>query len=69
MRVKDFPTFGFKRNPDGRTIGIVDGIRLDHPEVLIEKRSCMKILLLDPEKDVPVKKINTVLKKVLNLYK
>jgi Domain of unknown function (DU1801) len=43
-------------------IGIVDGNRIDHPELLLEKRARMKILLLDPDKDIPVKKINALLK-------
>lgn len=34
-----------------------------------EKRSRMKIMLLDPEKDLPVKKIETILKKAIDLYK
>lgn len=50
-------------------IGIVDGKLIDHPELLIEKRSRMKILLLDPVKDIPVKKINSLLRSVLSLYR
>ncbi|MBL7747236.1 MAG: DUF1801 domain-containing protein, partial [Chitinophagaceae bacterium] len=37
-------------------IGLVEGKHLNHPDLLIEKRSRMKILLLDPSKDLPVKK-------------
>jgi Domain of unknown function (DU1801) len=50
-------------------IGIVDGNKISHPDLLLEKRTRMKILLIDPDKDMPVKKINAVLKKVLALYK
>jgi hypothetical protein len=50
-------------------IGFVEGNKLDHPDLLAEKRARMKILLLDPEKDLPVKKINTILKEALALYK
>jgi hypothetical protein len=49
-------------------LGIVDGNKIDHPDLLPEKRTRMKILLLDADKDLPLKKINTVLKKVLCLY-
>jgi hypothetical protein len=49
-------------------IGFVEGSRLDHPDLLTEKRARMKILLLDPEKDLPMKKINLLLKQVLALY-
>lgn len=50
-------------------IGIVDGNRIDHAELVSEKRSRMKILLLDPDKDIQVKKINALLNKVLALYR
>lgn len=49
-------------------IGFVEGNKLDHPDLLTEKRARMKILLLDPEKDLPMKKINTLLKEMLALY-
>ena len=50
-------------------IGIVEGKRINHPDLLTEKRARMKILLLDPNKDIPIKKINAILKEVLALYK
>jgi len=49
-------------------IGIVEGKQINHPDLIIEKRARMKILLLDPAKDIPVKKINAILKEVLALY-
>jgi hypothetical protein len=49
-------------------IGIVEGNRLNHPDLLQEKRARMKILLLDAEKDVPLKKINVILQAALALY-
>jgi hypothetical protein len=50
-------------------IGIVEGKSINHPELISEKRSRMKILLLDPLKDIPIKKIDTILKEVIDLYK
>lgn len=50
-------------------IGIVDGKRIDHPDLITEKRARMKILLVDPAKDIPVKKISSILKEVIALYK
>lgn len=50
-------------------LGIVEGGKIDHPDLLQEKRARMKILLIDPDKDLPVKKIDAILKKVLPLYK
>lgn len=48
-------------------IGIVDGNKINHPELLLEKRSRMKILLIEMEKDFPVKTINTILKQAIGL--
>lgn len=50
-------------------IGIVEGQKLKHPELIQERRARMKILLIDAEKNIPVKKINSILKKVILLYK
>jgi len=50
-------------------IGIVEGKKMTHPDLIQEKRARMKILLLDPGKDLPVKKINFILKEMINLYK
>jgi len=50
-------------------IGIVEGKLIDHPDLITEKRARMKILLLDPAKDLPMKKINGILKEVIGLYK
>lgn len=48
-------------------IGFVDGHLLHDEELLVEKRARMKILLIDPEEDLPLEKINTLLKEVLYL--
>ncbi|MBC9930978.1 DUF1801 domain-containing protein [Chitinophaga qingshengii] len=50
-------------------LGIVEGNKIDHPDLLTEKRARMKILLLDPEQDLPMKKIRLILKQVFALYK
>ena len=50
-------------------VGIVEGKRIDHPDLLVEKRARMKILLIDPTKDLPIRKIDTILKTVLALYR
>ena len=43
-------------------IGFADGNKMDAPELIQEKRSRMKIFLIDAEKDLPVKKIKGLLK-------
>lgn len=49
-------------------LGIVEGARLDHPKLIVEKRSRMKIMLFDPNEDLPIEAIEVLLKKVINLY-
>ena len=36
-------------------IGIVEGKKINHPDLITEKRARMKILLLDPAKDIPIR--------------
>jgi hypothetical protein len=50
-------------------IGIVEGSRINDPDLIQEKRARMKIFLLDPAKDLPIKKIDKILKEVISLYK
>jgi Domain of unknown function (DU1801) len=50
-------------------IGFVEGKNLNHPKLLIEKRARMKIFLCNPEKDLPIKTIETILKQSLDLYR
>lgn len=50
-------------------LGVVEGKRLNHPDLIIEKRSRMKIMLFDPEKDLPLNTIVNILQQTLNLYK
>lgn len=50
-------------------IGIVEGKKIAHPDLLTEKRSRMKILLLDPHKDLPLENINNILNMALSLYR
>lgn len=50
-------------------IGIVEGKKINHPQLLLEKRARMKILLLDQHKDIPVNTIRKILKETINLCK
>jgi len=49
-------------------LGIVDGKLIEHPDLLLENRSRMKIFLVDPEQDIPIEKINQILSSVMALY-
>jgi hypothetical protein len=48
-------------------VSFVDGNKIEHPDLLLEKRARMKIFVVDPEKDIPVKKLNILLKKAIRL--
>ncbi|MEP7141763.1 MAG: DUF1801 domain-containing protein [Ferruginibacter sp.] len=50
-------------------IGFVEGKNIDHPQLLMEKRARMKILLLDANRDIPVKTIFMILKMAIPVYK
>ena len=48
-------------------LGIVDGKKIDDPDLLLEDRSRMKILLIDAQGDIPTKKISLILRQTLEL--
>jgi len=50
-------------------IGVVEGKHIDHPDLLSEKRSRIKIMLFNPDEDLPIKTIETILQQALNLYR
>ncbi|MEQ1587139.1 MAG: DUF1801 domain-containing protein [Cyclobacteriaceae bacterium] len=50
-------------------LGMVEGKRLNHPGLLSEKRSRMKIMLFDPNKDLPIRTIKLIVKQAVELYK
>jgi len=50
-------------------LGVVEGKEVEHPDLVMEKRARMKIMLFDPLKDVPLKTIHVVLHKAMSLYK
>lgn len=50
-------------------LGLVDGKRINHPDLVQEKRARMKIFLVDPTKDIPVGKLNALLKLAIDLRK
>ncbi len=49
-------------------IGIVEGRRLEHPLLVMEKRSRMKTMQLDADADLPLQTIDSILKMALALY-
>ncbi len=50
-------------------IGIVEGKHFEESFLIQEKRSRMKIMMLDVKEDLPLEKIELVIQKAVNLYK
>ncbi len=50
-------------------LGIVEGKSIEHHDLIIEKRSRMKIMLFDPTKDLPLETIQMILTAIMKLYK
>jgi len=48
---------------------MVEGKYLDHPELEVGDRSRMKIFRVNPNKDLPIKTIKSILEKALDLYR
>lgn len=49
-------------------LGIVEGQAIQHPQLIQEKRARMKILLINPDEDIPTELLEGILKKVIALY-
>lgn len=47
---------------------MVEGKKIDHPLLITGKRSRMKILLIDPTKNIPIKAIHSIFKMALACY-
>ena len=50
-------------------LGIVEGRNIDHPSLIKGERSRMKILMLNPNRDLPVKTIDAIFKKAMLFYR
>ena len=48
-------------------IGFVEGRQIDHPGLLMEKRSRMKIFRIDPTEDLPIETIAVLLRIAIGL--
>jgi hypothetical protein len=48
---------------------MVEGKHLDHPALEVGGRSRMKVFLVDPNKDLPIATIQTILTQALDLYR
>jgi uncharacterized protein YdhG (YjbR/CyaY superfamily) len=48
-------------------IGFVNGNLLHHEDLIQEKRARIKILLLNPNKDIPIKKLKSIFSEAIKL--
>ena len=66
---KMFSYLWIHKSYDQPYIGIVEGKHLTHPLLITEKRSRMKIMLLDSDQDLPLSLIKDILYQAIQLYK
>lgn len=57
------------KKTDRPYILMVEGKYLDHPKLEEGSRTRMKIFSIDPNKDLPIKTIESILQKALDLYR
>ncbi|MBC7398517.1 MAG: DUF1801 domain-containing protein [Mucilaginibacter sp.] len=50
-------------------IGFVEGKHLNHPDLIIEKRARMKIMLFDAGQDLPIDTVIDIIQQALDLYR
>lgn len=48
---------------------IVEGRKIEHPKLIAGERSRMKILIIDPHKNIPVKTIHKIFDMAVKFYK
>ena len=49
-------------------IAIGKGVKIDHPQLIQGNRTFVKLLHIDPEKDIPIETIHTIFDMALALY-
>jgi hypothetical protein len=49
-------------------VGFVEGKHLSHPDLIVGKRTRMKIIYIDPGKDIPVKTVRNIARLAIDLY-
>lgn len=68
LKGKNFCYFHIQQKSKLPYIGIVDGWKIDHPALISEGRKMIKILPLNPGADLPVRKIDEIIKIVSRLH-
>lgn len=68
VRGKMFCYLWVDKNQQWPYLGIVEGHKIEHPQLVAEKRSRMKIMRFDPGKDLPAAEIHHILQTALQFY-
>jgi len=68
FRKKMFCYLWTKKKEGTPYLGIVEGKAVSDPDLIQEKRARMKILLIDPTRDIPVRKIKKILSAAMKVY-
>jgi hypothetical protein len=69
FRGKMFCYLWTKRKEQLPYLGIVEGKLINDPDLIQEKRARMKILIIDPSRNIPVRKVKRILTAALKVYK
>lgn len=49
-------------------IAIGKGVKIEHPDLIQGKRTFTKLLMIDPNKDIPIEKIHSIFDMAMKLY-
>ena len=49
-------------------IAIGKGVKIEHPDLIQEKRTFTKLLMIDPNNDIPIEKIHMLFDMAMELY-
>jgi len=49
-------------------IAIGKGIKIEHPDLIQGKRTFVKLLMIDPNKDIPIEKVHYIFDLAMELY-
>lgn len=66
---KIFCYLSIRKKDNKPYLGIIEGHRLDHPALVAEKRTRIKVLFFDPNEDLPIETLKEILQLALDLYK
>ena len=65
---KLFCYFSISKKTNRLYIGFVDGNKIKHKNLVEEGRKQIRVLYIDPNKDVDIKKLNVILNLAVKLY-